>query len=203
MAISSDMVKELRDKTGAGVMDCKKALEAADGDMGKAVDELRKRGAAAAEKRSGRTTGEGRIEAYIHPGNRVGVLLEIDCETDFVARTDDFQAFSHDIALHIAAAAPVSVSRDDVPAEQVAKEREIYTDQAKASGKPEGVWDKMVEGRLSKWFAENVLLEQPFVKDPDRKVQDLLTAVAAKLGENIVIRRFTRFQIGIYENESE
>lgn len=203
MAISSDMVKELREKTGAGVMDCKKALEAAGGDMSKAVDELRKRGAAAAEKRSGRTTGEGRIEAYIHPGNRVGVLLEVDCETDFVARTDDFQNFCHEVALHIAAAAPVSVSRDDVPADKIAKEREIYLEQAKTSGKPEAVWEKMIEGRLSKWFAENVLLEQPFVKDPDRKVQDLLTGVAAKLGENIVVRRFTRFQIGIYEHESE
>ena len=203
MAISSEMVKELRDKTGAGVMDCKKALEAAGGDMSKAVDELRKRGVAAAQKRSGRTTGEGRIEAYIHPGSRVGVLLEVDCETDFVARTEQFQNFCHEVALHIAAAAPVSVSRDDVPADKVAKEREIYAEQARTSGKPEGVWEKMIEGRLSKWFAENVLLEQPFVKDPDTKVQDLLTGIAAKLGENIVIRRFTRFQIGIYENESE
>ncbi|MEZ4648850.1 MAG: translation elongation factor Ts [Candidatus Eisenbacteria bacterium] len=203
MSISSEMVKELRDKTGAGVMDCKKALEAAGGDMHKAVDELRKRGAAAAEKRSGRSTGEGRVEAYIHPGNRVGVLLEVDCETDFVARTDDFQNFCHDVALHIAAAAPVSVSREDVPAEIIAKEREIYTEQAKQSGKPEAVWEKMIDGRLQKYFAENVLLEQPFVKDPDKKVSDLLTAVAAKLGENMIIRRFTRFQIGIYENESE
>lgn len=201
MAISSDLVKELREKTGAGVMDCKKALEAVNGDMQKAVEELRKRGAAAAEKRSGRTTGEGRVEAYIHPGNRVGVLLEVDCETDFVARTDDFQHFCHEVALHIAASAPVSVSRDDVPADKIAKEREIYMEQAKASGKPEAVWEKMIEGRLSKWFAENVLLEQPFVKDPDKKVQDLLTALVAKLGENIVVRRFTRFQIGIYENE--
>ncbi len=203
MSISSEMVKELRDKTGAGVMDCKKALQEADGDMSKAVDELRKRGAAAAEKKAGRSTGEGWIYSYIHPGNRVGVLLEVNCETDFVARTEDFQAFVHDVALHIAAAVPVSVSRDDVPADKIAKEREIYTAQAKESGKPDNVIEKMIEGRLTKWMAENVLLEQPFVKDPDKKVQDLLTDLVGKLGENILIKRFTRYQIGIYENESE
>jgi len=203
MAITSEQVKSLREKTGAGVMDCKKALVAADGDVSKAVDELRKRGAAAAEKKVGRSTGEGRVEAYIHPGERVGVLLEVDCETDFVARTDDFQHFCHEVALHVAAAAPVAVNRDEVPAEIVAKEREIYEEQARESGKPEAVWPKIIDGRLEKWFAEFVLLEQPFVKDPDKKVGEMVTEIVAKLGENIVVKRFQRFQIGVYDEKSE
>jgi elongation factor Ts len=199
MTITSDQVKALRDRTGAGVMQCKQALVEAQGDVEKAIETLRKIGAAAAEKKIGRTTGEGRIEAYIHPGNRVGVLLEVDCETDFVARTDDFIHFCHDVALHIAAAAPISVSREDISQERIAKENEIFMEQAKTSGKPEAVWPKIVEGRLDKWYQEFVLLEQPFVKDPDKKVRDLLTELIAKLGENIVIKRFTRFQIGVYE----
>lgn len=203
MAITSEQVKALREKTGAGVMACKKALVVAEGDVAKAVDELRKSGAAAAEKKVGRSTGEGRIEAYIHPGERVGVLLEVDCETDFVARTDDFQSFCHEVALHIAAAVPVAVSREDVPAELVAKEREIYQEQAKESGKPEAIWPKIVEGRVEKWYGEFVLLEQPFVKDPDKKVRDLQTEIVAKLGENIVVKRFQRFQIGVYDEKSE
>lgn len=194
--ITSDQVKQLRDLTGAGVMQCKKALQQTDGNVDKAVEALRKIGAAAAEKKVGRTTGEGRVDAYLHPGNRVGVLLEVDCETDFVARTDDFIHFCHEVALHIAAAAPISVNRDEVPAEKVAAEQAIYEEQARGSGKPEAVWPKIIEGRMEKWYQEFVLLEQPFVKDPDKKVQDLLTEIIAKLGENIIIKRFTRFQVG-------
>ena len=197
MSISADQVKALREKTGAGMMLCKKALEESAGDLEKAVDYLRKSGAAAAEKKVGRSTGEGRIEAYIHPGARVGVLLEVNCETDFVARTDDFQQFTHDVALHIAAAAPIAVRREEVDPKVVEHEHAIYEEQAKASGKPAQVWPKIIEGRLEKFYEEFVLLEQPFVKDPDRKIRDLLTALIAKLGENIVIRRFTRFQIGV------
>jgi len=196
MSISADQVKVLREKTGAGMMECKKALEASGGDVEKAVEHLRKVGAAAAEKRVGRTTGEGRVEAYIHPGSRVGVLLEVNCETDFVARTDDFLQFCHDVALHIAAAAPIAVRKEEVDPEVIAKERAIYEDQARTSGKPEAVWSKIIEGRLEKFYEEFVLLDQPFVKDPDRRIRDLHTALIAKLGENIVVRRFTRFQIG-------
>lgn len=201
MTITSEQVKALRDRTGAGVMQCKQALVEADGNVDKAIENLRKIGAAAAEKKIGRSTGEGRIEAYVHPGNRVAVLLEVDCETDFVARTDDFINFCHDVALHIAAAAPISVSREDISKERIDKENEIFMEQAKTSGKPEAVWPKIVEGRLDKWYQEFVLLEQPFVKDPDRKVRDLLTELIAKLGENIVVKRFTRFQIGVYEGQ--
>jgi len=198
MAISAELVKQLREKTGAGMMQCKKALEASGGDLEKAVENLRKAGISAAEKKVGRSTGQGRVEAYIHPGSRVGVLLEVNCETDFVARTDDFQQFMHDLLLHIAAAAPIAVAREEVDPETVARERAIYEDQAKTSGKPEAVWPKIIEGRLEKFYEEFVLLEQPFVKDPDQKVRDLLTAAIAKLGENIVIKRFTRYQIGVY-----
>jgi elongation factor Ts len=198
MAISADQVRVLREQTGAGMMQCKKALEETGGDLEKAVDFLRKSGAAAAEKRVGRSTGQGVIHSYIHPGGRVGVLLEVNCETDFVARTDDFQQLVHDIALHIAAAAPIAVSREDVDAALVDKERLIYEEQAKASGKPAAVWPKIVEGRLEKFYEEFVLMEQPFVKDPDRKIRDLVTAFIAKLGENTVVKRFARFQIGVY-----
>jgi elongation factor Ts len=199
MSISADQVRELREKTGAGMMQCKKALEETDGNVEKAVEHLRKSGMAAAEKRVGRSTGEGIIEAYIHPGSRVGVLLEVNCETDFVARTDDFKQFVHDVSLHIAAAAPMAVSREDLDPAVIARERSIYEDQAKTSGKPPQVWDKIVEGRLEKFYEEFVLLEQPFVKDPDRKIKDLLTALIAKLGENTVIKRFIRYQIGVYQ----
>lgn len=197
MSVSADKVKELRDKTGVGMMTCKKALEETGGDLEKAVEALRKSGAAAAEKKIGRSTGQGLVEAYIHPGGRVGVLLEVNCETDFVARTDDFRNFVHDVALHIAAAAPVSVSRDEVDPKLLESEHAIYMDQARASGKPEAVWPKIVEGRMEKWFAEFVLLDQPFVKDPDRTIQSLLTDLIAKLGENTRINRFVRFQIGL------
>jgi elongation factor Ts len=196
MTISADQVKQLREKTGAGVMQCKKALEETAGDFEKAVEALRKKGEAAAEKKVGRATGEGLIQSYIHPGSKVGVLVEINCETDFVARTEDFQNFVHDVCLHIAAAVPIAVGRDEVDPALVASERAIYEDQARTSGKPEAVWPKIIEGRLEKFYEEFVLLEQPFVKDPDRKIRELLTGVIAKLGENIIIRRFVRFQLG-------
>jgi elongation factor Ts len=196
MTISADQVKRLRDQTGAGVMQCKKALEETGGDLEKSVEVLRKRGEAAAEKKVGRTAGEGVIESYIHPGSKVGVLVEINCETDFVARTEDYRQFVHDICLHIAAAAPIAVGREDVDPGVVASERAIFEDQARTSGKPEQIWSKIVEGRLEKFYEEFVLLEQPFVKDPDKKIRELVTAVIAKLGENIIIRRFTRFQLG-------
>ncbi len=197
MSVSAEKVRELREKTGVGMMTCKKALEETGGDLEKAVEQLRKSGAAAAEKKVGRSTGQGLVEAYIHPGGRVGVLLEVNCETDFVARTDDFKNFVHDVALHIAAAAPVAVSRDEVDPKLLESERAIYMDQASTSGKPEAVWPRIVEGRLNKWFAEFVLLEQPFVKDPDQTIQMLLTNLIAKLGENTRINRFVRFQIGM------
>ncbi len=196
MTISADQVKILREKTGAGMMQCKKALEQTQGDVEKAVEWLRKSGVAQAEKKTGRTTGEGVIEAYIHPGSKVGVLIEVNCETDFVARTEDFKKFVHDLCLHIAAAAPIAVTREEVPAAAVERERAIYEEQAKASGKPAQVWPKIVEGRVEKFFEEYVLLEQPFVKNPDQKVRDLLTGIIAKLGENMQIRRFVRFQLG-------
>ncbi len=196
MTISADMVKQLREQTGAGVMQCKKALEETGGDIEKSIELLRKKGAAAAEKKVGRATGEGVIESYIHPGSKVGVLVEVNCETDFVARTEDFKQFVHDVCLHIAAAVPIAVSREDVDPAVIAGERAIYEDQAKTSGKPEPVWPKIVEGRLEKFYEEFVLLEQPFVKDPDKKIREILTAVIAKLGENIVIRRFVRYSLG-------
>ena len=196
MTISADQVKQLREKTGAGVMQCKKALEETGGDFEQAADVLRKKGEAAAEKKIGRVTGEGVITSYIHPGSKVGVLLEVNCETDFVARTDDFQNFVHDLCLHIAAAAPIAVNREEINPAVVARERSIFEEQAKASGKPEAVWPKIIEGRLEKFYEEFVLLEQPFVKDPDRKIRELQTAVMAKLGENIIIRRFIRYQLG-------
>lgn len=198
MSITAEMVNSLRQKTSAGFMQCKKALEETAGDVEKAVDLLRKMGAAAAEKKIGRTAGEGTIYSYIHPGARVGVLLEVNCETDFVARNDDFTKLCHELALQIAAAAPVSTSREQVPEAIVERERRLYEEQVKESGKPEQIWAKIVEGRLDKFYQENALLEQAWVKDPDKKVQSLVTDAIAKMGENIVVRRFVRFQIGSY-----
>jgi elongation factor Ts len=196
MDISADRVKELRERTGAGMMDCKKALQETGGDMEKAIEHLRKIGAAVAAKKEGRATKDGLIYSYIHPGSRLGVLVEVACETDFVARTADFQAFVKDIAMHIAASSPVAVRREDVPAEIIAKEKEIYEAQAAASGKPPAVVEKMVSGRLEKFYQEQVLLEQPFIRDPKSRVQDLVTAMIAKVGENISVRRFARFGLG-------
>ena len=194
--ISASTVKELREISGAGMMDCKKALTEASGDLEKAIDILRKTGMAKARKKSGRSAKEGIILPYIHPGAKLGVLLEINCETDFVANTDDFKYLSKDIAMHIAASAPMSVSREEIPQETLEREKEIYADQARQSGKPENIIEKMTEGRLNKFYQENVLLEQTFVKDPDKTVADLITETVAKLGENILISRFSRFQLG-------
>lgn len=196
MNITSQMVKELRDKTNAGMMDCKKALADTGGDMEKAVDLLRQKGLAVAQKRADRATSQGVVESYIHAGSKLGVLVEVGCETDFVAKTDAFLAFAKDIAMHIAASNPVGIGRDDVPAELVAREREIYRAQALESGKPENIVDKMITGKIDKFLAESCLMEQKFVKNPDLSVQDLLNELIAKMGENISIKRFARFQIG-------
>lgn len=196
MQITSGMVKELRDKTGAGIMDCKEALTASEGSMDDAVDFLRKKGLQSAAKRSARTTREGIIESYIHTGNRLGVLLEVNCETDFVARTDDFQTFVRDLAMHIAASNPLYISKDDVPEEALEKERAILEEQAKQAGRPEQVIPKIVEGRLQKYYEEHCLLEQPFVKNPDITVDEMLKEQIAKMGENITVGRFTRFLLG-------
>jgi elongation factor Ts len=196
MQITSGMVKELRDKTGAGIMDCKEALTASDGSMDDAIDFLRKKGLQSAAKRSARTTREGIIESYIHTGNRLGVLVEVNCETDFVARTDDFQTFVRDLAMHIAASNPLYISKDDVPEEALEKERAILEEQAKQAGRPEQVIPKIVEGRLQKYYEEHCLLEQPFVKNPDITVDELLKEQIAKMGENITVARFIRFLLG-------
>jgi elongation factor Ts len=194
--ITSQMVKELRDKTNAGMMDCKKALGETDGDMEKAIDLLRQKGLAVAQKRAGRTTSEGVIQTYIHAGGKLGVMLEVGCETDFVAKTDDFQYFAKDVAMHVAAMSPVAVKREDVPEDLVAREAEIYKNQAIESGKPEEIAEKMVSGKLDKFFSEISLMEQKFVKNPDLTIQDLLNDLIAKMGENISIKRFVRFQVG-------
>ena len=196
MEVNANLVKELREKTGCGFMDCKAALVATNGDLQSAADFLRKKGVSSAAKKSSRSTGEGLVESYIHPGGKVGVLIEVNCETDFVARTDAFKTLVRDLAMQIAAACPVSVSPDEVPAELVAKEREILTEQAKASGKPEKIIEKMVEGRIQKYFEEVCLLDQKFVKEQERAVREIINDAIAKLGENIRVRRFARFQLG-------
>lgn len=196
MNITSQMVKELRAKTQAGMMDCKKALSETAGDMEKAIDLLRQKGLAVAAKRAGRETKEGVVEAYIHAGGKIGVMVEVGCETDFVAKTDAFKTFARDIAMHIAAVSPVAVSREEVPAEIVQREKDIYINQALESGKPQQIVEKMVGGKVEKYLAEICLLEQKFVKNPDLTVQDLLNELVGKLGENISIKQFARFQIG-------
>ena len=202
-SISAKKVKELRDISGAGMMDCKKALTESDGDIQNAMDYLRKSGIAKAQKKAGREVKDGLITTYIHPGSKLGVMLEINCETDFVAKTDAFQDLSRDIAMHIAAASPVSVSKDQIPLDVLDKEREIYIDQAKNSGKPPEIIEKMVDGRMDKFCKENALLEQQFVKDPNSTVKEVLTDTIAKLGENISVARFTRFQLGETSTSSE
>ena len=194
--ISAKAVKELRDRTGAGMMECKAALGESGGDMERAIDLLRARGAAKAAKRAERETREGAIGSYIHMGGRIGVLVEVGCETDFVARTEQFQQLVRDIAMHIAAASPVAVRREDFPAELVERERGVYREQMKESGKPEHIWDRIVDGKLEKFFAESALLEQPFVKNPDITVGQLVTEVAGRTGEKIEVRRFTRYALG-------
>jgi elongation factor Ts len=195
MEINAKQVKELRELTNAGMMDCKKALAESGGDMEKAIEHLRKKGIANAAKKEGRTTSQGLVEAYIHPGQQVGVLLEINCETDFVARTDDFKTMAHNIAMHIAAASPLAVTRSEIDPAVVAKETEIYRAQVLEMGKPANIVDKIVAGKLDKFYAEACLLEQKYVKDPDVTVEEYLKSVIGKLGENMQIRRFARFQI--------
>lgn len=196
MTIAASTIKELREKTGVGIMDCKTALQECDGDIGKAIDYLRKKGIATAKKRGGRATSQGQVQSYIHAGGKIGVLVEINCETDFTGKTEDFQNMVKDIAMQIAATSPVAIDRQRVPEKLVEKEKDIYVTQAKESGKPEKIIEKIVEGKLQKFFAEACLLEQPFVKNPDITVQDLVNEMMAKTGENIVIRRFVRFQLG-------
>ena len=196
MEVSASMVKELREKTGAGMMDCKKALAETAGDFQKALDYLRQKGLATAAKRAGRVASEGRVGSYIHAGGKIGVMVEVNCETDFVAKTDDFQAFAKDVAMHIAASNPSYVRREEVTAEVLEREKEIYRAQARDAKKPEKVMEKIVEGKLEKFYSEVCLLEQAFVKDPDITIQDLLNGLIGKLGEKIEIRRFTRYQVG-------
>ena len=194
--ITAQMVKELRELTGAGMMDCKNALAETKGEMEAAVDALRKRGLAAAAKKAGRVTAEGAVGSYIHAGGKIGVLVEVNCETDFVARTDQFQALVRDIAMHIAAADPRFVRREEVTSDALERERAIFREQALASGKPEKVVERIVEGKMEKYYSEFVLLEQPFVKDPDKTVGQLIAEKVGKIGENIQVRRFARYKLG-------
>ena len=196
MAISAKLVQELRAKTNVGMMDCKRALVESDGDMEKAIELLRTRGIAKAEDRAHRAAKEGLITSYIHTGSKLGVMLEVNSETDFVARTDQFQTFARDLAMHIAASAPVAVSRDELDESSIERERRIFRQQALDEGKPERVLDRIVEGRLEKYFQEVCLMEQPFVKDPDKTVRDMLMELIAQCGENVSIRRFVRFVLG-------
>ena len=196
MSIDAAVVKNLREKTGAGMMDCKKALVETAGDIEKAIDFLRKSGISKAEKKGERTAKEGLVFSYIHHGGRLGVLLELNCETDFVAKTDGFSDLANNISMQIAATNPLSISRDEIDQSVLDREKEIFADQAKESGKPENIIDKIVDGKVEKYFAESCLLEQQYIKDPDRKVVDLITESVATLGENIVINRFIRFAIG-------
>ena len=196
MSISAAQVKELRERTGAGMMDCKKVLAEANGDMDKAIELLRTKGMAKAAKKADRETAQGLVSSYIHPGGGVGVLVEVSCETDFVARTDEFQAFVRDIAMHIAASSPLALSADELDSSTMEAERDIYIKQAMEEGKPQEIAEKMVEGRLKKFRKENALLEQPFVKDPDMTIEQFVQSKIASLGENMRIKRFARFAVG-------
>ena len=196
MTISASLVKELREQTGCGFMDCKAALSESGGDMESAVDYLRKKGIAAAEKKAHRNTGEGLVESYIHPGGKIGVLVEVNCETDFVARTDAFKSLVRDVAMQVAAAAPQYLAPDDVPEATISREKDILMEQAREAGKPENILDKIVTGRMEKFFEDNCLLEQKFIKDQDRRVKDMVNDCIGKLGENIRVSRFQRFQLG-------
>lgn len=194
--INAAMVKQLREKSGAGIMDCKEALTECDGDMEKAVEYLRKKGLATAQKRAGRSTSEGVVQSYIHMGGKIGVLVEVNCETDFVAKTDDFNEFTKNIAMHIAATSPVGISQEDVPQDVVDREMDIYRAQAREMGKPDKIVDKIAEGKLSKFFKESCLMNQAYVRDPEKTITDYLNEVIGKTGERISIKRFARFQIG-------
>ncbi|MEN6460481.1 MAG: translation elongation factor Ts [Syntrophomonas sp.] len=194
--ITAAMVKELRERTGAGMMDCKNALVAMDGDMEKAIDELRTKGLAKAAKKASRVASEGVVISYIHGGGRIGVLVEVNCETDFVAKTDQFKELAHNIAMQIAAASPDYVIREEVPESEINREKEVLKAQALEEGKPEKVVEKMVEGRIEKYYKEHCLMEQPYIKDPDKTIKDLLHETIAKIGENINVRRFARYEVG-------
>lgn len=196
MQISAKDVQELRQRTGAGMMECKRALEEAQGNLDRAADALRAKGITKAEKRAGRATSEGLIVSYIHPPGKIGVLLEINCETDFVARTDDFRTLASELALHIAAADPVSVTKDDVPADIVERERRIFEEQARTSGKPDNILAKIVDGKVEAYYKKVVLLSQEWIREPDKSIDELIKEASARLGENIQVRRFTRFQLG-------
>ena len=196
MNITSDMVKELRVKTGAGMMDCKEALAAADGDFEKAIDYLRKKGMSAATKRSSKAAKDGTVASYIHMGGKIGVMVEVNCETDFVAKTEDFQSMARDIAMHVAASNPLFVRADEIPAETLEREKVIYREQLTAEKKPEKIWDKIIEGKLKKYNEEVCLVDQKFIKNTDITVGTLVSNMIAKTGENIIIRRFARFQLG-------
>ena len=196
MDVSAIVVKELREKTGAGFMDCKKALAETGGDLEKAVDYLRQKGLAAAAKKADRVATDGAVGAYVHPGGKIGVLVEINCETDFVARTAEFQALLKDIAMQVAAANPRFVRREEMPGEELEKEKSIYRQQALETGKPEKVIDKIIEGKIERFYSETCLLEQAFIKDPDKKVSDIVNEAVARLGENIQVRRFARYYLG-------
>ncbi|KAF0133905.1 MAG: elongation factor T [Candidatus Saganbacteria bacterium] len=194
--ITTDTIVKLREKTGCGMMDCKKALTENNGDMEKAVDFLRKKGLASVSKRAERTAAQGIVQSYIHTGGKIGVLVEVNCETDFVAKNDDFIAFVKDLGMQIAAQAPLCINKSEVSEEMLSKEKEIISSQAKTEGKPEKALEKIIEGRIEKYYEFVCLMEQPFIKDPKIKIKDLLGAIAAKIGENIVVRRFTRYQLG-------
>ena len=196
MTIEAKVVKELRDKTGAGMMDCKNALKESEGDIEKAIDFLRKAGVAKAEKKGLRDTKEGLVYSYIHAGGRLGVLIEVNCETDFVAKTDGFIELAHNLAMQIAATNPIALDRESIPKSVTSREKEIYADQAKTSGKPENIIEKMVDGRMNKFFQENCLMEQAYIKDSEKKVLELLTESIATLGENITVSRYVRFAVG-------
>jgi elongation factor Ts len=196
MTISAANVKELRERTGAGMMECKKALQETDGDMEKAIDLLRSRGAAKAAKRAGREAREGAVGSYIHMGGKVGVLIEVNCETDFVARNDEFQTLVRELAMHIAAMGPLAVTADEIPADVVERERAVFLEKVKTEGKPEKLWDRIVEGMLKKFYQESTLMDQPWVRDPDKTIAEMVQEAAARTGENIVVRRFVRFALG-------
>lgn len=196
MAITAAMVKELRELTGAGVLDCKKALETTGGDKEQAAVILREKGLVAAAKKANRETTDGRVEAYVHPGNRLAALVEVNCETDFVARTEQFIAFCHDLAMQVAALSPSWVSRENIPAEALEAQKEEFRKEMAAENKPQAIWERIMEGKLAKFYQQSCLLEQPFIKDETKTIQQLLVEAIAKLGENIVIKRFARFQIG-------
>jgi elongation factor Ts len=200
MNINASLVKELRDKTGAGMMDCKKSLVHSNGDIEKAIDYLRKTGVSKAEKKGSRDTKEGLVYSYIHAGGKLGVIIELNCETDFVASTDRFRTLAHDLSMHIAATNPISINKDSIDQSIIDREKNIYTEQAKSEGKPENIIEKMVNGRISKFYQESCLLEQTFIKDQEKKIADLLTESISKLGENITIRRFIRYAIGEHIN---